>query len=450
MTAPRPTLWAAVLTAALGAEVVLFAVLLRGSTPTHYGQAELLAAVAIPVWLAAVLALARSRLSGRRAVLVVLGASAVLQVVALTHPPATSDDDYRYQWDAKVQLAGVDPYRYAPAAPELARLREPSLFGAPSHCTHAFAGGCTSINRPTVRTIYPPVAEAAFDVVRIVSFGGHGGPRPLQIAALLGCLAVGALLLRRRPPWWAAMWAWCPVVISEYANNAHIDWLAVLLVVMGLTARGVRTAGALVGAAIAVKLYPVLVLPSLMRRSWTAAVAALAVVVIGYVPHVVAVGRAVIGYLPGYLREEQYGSGNRLLLIGAVLPDAGATAIGALLVAGAGLWAWRRGSPAAPEQSAVLVVGVAFLVFTPRYGWYAGLLIALVALSGAFEWLPVAVAPTFVYLDRSGHPAVFYAVAAVLTAALWCGRRRWGAGRAGGRWLSSAGAAGATASARAP
>ncbi len=424
MTARRPTLWATALAAALVVEVALFAVFLRSSDPGHSGHAELLAAVATPVWLVAVLALARCRLSGRRAGLVVLGASALVQIVALTHHPATSDDDYRYVWDAKVQLAGVDPYRYAPAAPQLARLREPFLFGPPDHCAHAFAGGCTSINRPTVRTIYPPVAEAAFAAVRIASFGGHGGHRPLQIAALLGSLAVAVLLLRRGPPWLAAIWAWCPVVISEYANNAHIDWLAVLLVVLGLTARGIRTAGALIGAAVAVKLYPVLVLPALMRRSWTAAVAAIAVVVVGYLPHVVAVGGAVIGYLPGYLREEQYGSGNRLLLLGAVLPHSVATAVGAVIVAAVGLWAWRRGSVLAPERSAVVVVGVAFLVFTPRYGWYAGLLLALVALAGALEWLPVAVAPTFVYLDHSGHPALFYSVAALLTGSWWLGRRR--------------------------
>src|SRR5437763_1384467 len=83
-------------------------------------------------------------------------------------------------------------------------------------------------------------------------------------AAVLGCLAIGWLLLRRSRPWLAAVWAWCPVVVVEYANNAHIDWLAALLVVLAVSARGIRAAGVLLGAAIAVKVYPALVLPALM------------------------------------------------------------------------------------------------------------------------------------------------------------------------------------------
>ena len=52
----------------------------------------------------------------------------------------------------------------------------------------------------------------------------------------------------------------------------------------------------------------------------------------------------------------------------------------------------------------MLVVGVAFLVFTPDFGWYGGLLVALVALTGALEWLPLCIAATLVYLDHPGHP----------------------------------------------
>jgi hypothetical protein len=185
-----------------------------------------------------------------------------------------------------------------------------------------------------------------------------------------------------------------------------------------VSARGIRAAGVLLGAAIAVKVYPALVLPALMRRSWLVAGTALSFVVLVYIPHVIAAGDAVIGYLPGYLREEQYNSGNRLVLLGAVLPHPADTVIGALLLVAVGLWAWRRGSIDAPARTAVVVVGVAFLVFTPRYGWYAGVLLALVALSGAVEWLPVVFAPTYAYVDHSDRDLRIYAVAALLTAAI--------------------------------
>lgn len=408
-----------VLALALLGEAVLLAALLPGA---HPHRAILLAALSAPLWALAVWMVSRLRLTRRAAVLLVLGVGVALQLIAISTPPSTSDDDFRYVWDAKVQLSGTDPYRYAPTAPELAQLREPFLFGdAP--CGHPIAGGCTSINRPDAHTIYPPVAEAAFVALRVASFGGHGGHLPLQLAGAAGALLVGWLLLRRRPPWAAALWAWCPVVVVEYGNNAHIDWLAVLLVVLALGARSAVSAGALVGAAIAVKLYPVLVLPSLMRRSWLAGLAAASVVVTVYVPHVIAVGSAVLGYLPGYLREEQYDSGGRLLLLSAALPHPFEVVVGVLVMGAVALWAWRyAGGP--PQRSAVVVTGVAFLVFTPSYGWYSGLLLALIALTGAVEWVPVVLAATLAYLIHGDHDVWIYAGAMLATAGIALVRHR--------------------------
>lgn len=414
----------------LAAEVLAYVALIRHPDAIH---AQRLALVATPLWLAAVWMLSRLVLRRRVVFAVVLGTSALLQIAALTHGPTTSDDDYRYAWDAKVQLAGVDPYRYAPADPALERLREPWLFSPPrADCLYPIRGGCSRINRPTVHTIYPPVAEAAFVAVRVVSFGGTGERRPMQVAGLLGSLLITWLLLRwglaRGRPWLAAVWAWCPVAITEYANNAHIDWLAALLVVIAFATSAVRRpalASALVGAAVAVKLYPALVLPSLMRRRpFLTGGTAVAVVVLGYVPHVAAVGSAVIGYLPGYLQEERYANGKRLLLIGEYLPHPADTVVGALIVLAVAVWAWRRGDPAAPQRSAVVVVGVAMLTFTPNYSWYSGLLLVLVALTGALEWLPVVVAPTFAYLVHSDHDQLWYLIALILWAVLSLVRHR--------------------------
>ena len=400
-------------------QAVLYVVLLAAPERSASSpRAQLLLVTSVPLWLVAVAAL--ERWQPRRVAAVVLGVGALLSLVALLHAPATSDDDFRYLWDGKVQLAGTDPYRYPPSSPALAHLRGPFLFGPPGHDPHGFPGGSTMINRPTVRTIYPPVAQAAFTVLRLLSFGGRGGHLPLQLAGTLGLLAVGWLLLRSGVrPWLAAVWTWCPVTIVEYANNAHIDWLGVLLVVAAfvLARRRFRTGviGVLVGAAIAVKLYPALVLPALMRRRWLVAPVAVVTVAVSYVPHVLAVGGDVIGYLPGYLQEEQYGSGGRLLLLGQVLPHPADTAVGLLVVAAVSVWAWRRGDRERPERAAVVVVGVTFCVFTPSYGWYAGLLLALVALTGAVEWIPVVLAATGTYLLHADQfDPLIYAGAVVL------------------------------------
>lgn len=397
------------------------------------------AIVTIPLWLTALALLSRNPFSSRRTAALVLGVGAILQVVAASHPPNSSDDYARYLWDGHVQLTGTDPYRYPPSAPELSDLRSAPLFQpAPCDGLYPVPGGCTQINRPTDRTIYPPVAQAAFVLVRLVS-GGHGahdGALPLQIAAALAVLLIGVLMLRRAlargsPVWHTAIWLWSPITAAELSVNAHIDWLGVLLVVLAFEVirRRPALAGALVGAAAAVKLYPVLVLPALLRRHpLRVCAAALGIFVIGYVPHVLAVGPDVIGYLPGYLNQEGYGSGNRLKLLG-VLGRPGGEIVGAGLLIALAWWAMRRTNTTEPERTAVVLVGAAFLAATPDYSWYSVLLVALVAMSGRWEWLPVAIAPTFAYLDFRAFGQVFpqsrqvYIMAAVAFAGLWLIRR---------------------------
>jgi hypothetical protein len=421
----------AILTAVLAGYLAVLIVLPRLAF-AH--RSEVLLVATTVLFAAAVATLSRSTATSGQLALLILLVGAALQLAAMSHAPQTSDDANRYLWDGKVQLAGVDPYRYPPAAPELARLREPFLFGSTSSCTYPVSGSCTSINRPQVRTIYPPVAEAAFAAGRVISFGGAGELLVFQILAALGASAVTVLLTgwvrrRGRPSWHAAVWAWCPITVLEFGQNGHIDWLAVVCCVLALQAgarRRAAVAGALLGLAIATKLYPVLLLPSLMRRRpWLVPLAAVAVVALGYLPHVAAVGGAVVGYLPGYLHEEGYASGARALLLGAVLPHPVDTVVGAALLVAVAFWAWRRSDPSAPEQTAVVMTGATFLLVTPAYGWYAALLVALAVASGRLEWIAVALAPSVVYLVRqdlwhSAWPsALIYLVAASLTAAAW-------------------------------
>ncbi len=194
-----------------------------------------------------------------------------LQLVAMSSPPRLTDDFFRYAWDGRVQAAGVSPYRYPPTDPALARLRTPWLF--PPDCSTQVPV-CTRMNHPGVPTIYPPVAQAEFTAVHLLTrpLGPDGGrERTWQaLAAVLATvtsLALIRLLQRvRGDPRQAVLWAWCPTVVLEGGGNAHVDVLASLLVVLALAAavagRRVRS-GVLIGAAIGTKLLPVLVLVAL-------------------------------------------------------------------------------------------------------------------------------------------------------------------------------------------
>ncbi|MGN6609362.1 MAG: glycosyltransferase 87 family protein [Jatrophihabitans sp.] len=433
-TRARPVSASALVGGLLAADAVLTGVLLR--VPQHRWTPIVLTVAALVLYAGLLVVLARARVATTAAVAraTVLGGAA-LQLLAITGRLSTSDDVYRYIWDGLVQFHGVDPYRYAPAAAQLRSLRIDLLFGPHSACTWTIPDGCTAINRPLVHTVYPPVGQGIFDLVRLLSFGGHGGVLPFQVAAALGTTLVSVLIAREAvrlswPAWRLAAWAWCPLVVIEYGNNAHVDWAASLCSVCGLLSarrgRPVHT-GLWVGAAVATKLYPALLLPALLRRHPGRVLgAAAAVGVLGYLPHVAAVGSQVIGYLPGYLHEEGYASGSRLRLLGAVLPHPVDTAVGALALVAAAAWSWRRSRVAPPEVVAADLFGVALLVATPSYGWYGGLLVALVAMSGRWQWLPVAVAPMLAYVTRpTSLPAgAIFLTAALATAALLLTVRR--------------------------
>ncbi|NEA57163.1 DUF2029 domain-containing protein [Streptomyces sp. SID13666] len=352
----------------------------------------------------------------RAAVVLVLASSAALSLAALSGPPRTSSDMYRYAWDGRVQAAGISPYAHPPAAPELAGLRDRWLFPPGQVCIppdlHPLGGGfCTLMNRPGVNTIYPPVAEGWFLAVHALSPDG-ARHKPTQIAGAL--LAVGTsaallLVLRRRgDPRRAALWAWCPAVSFAAVNDAHVDTLGVLLTVLALGTSVLPRRGALLGAAIAVKLLPAVVLPGALARrgprdAARVLVPAVLVIALAYLPYILTSGFGVLGYLPGYLQEEGYESGSvrRFALLRLFLPDSVAAPLAVILIALTALYVMRRGDPERPWSGALLVTGTALLLTSPSYYWYALLVIALVALDGRWEWLAVPLAGTALYIGNA-------------------------------------------------
>src|SRR5260370_4972934 len=158
------------------------------------------------------------------AALILLGGIGI-QIAAVSAPPRQSDDVYRYVWDGRVQATGIDPYAYVPAAAQVAGLRDSFLWhrGA-DHClspafvsAHVSAdlvSGCTLINRPSVPTIYPPVAEAYFLAVHYEP-SGNSSTTPIQattafVAALTTVLLLFGLGRLGRDVRRAARWSWGP------------------------------------------------------------------------------------------------------------------------------------------------------------------------------------------------------------------------------------------------
>jgi hypothetical protein len=411
--------------------------------PAHVRPLPLIALA----WIAFLTAAWLLRKVPRRAsvALILLGGIAI-QLAAVSAGPAESDDLYRYIWDGQVQAAGIDPYAYVPTARQLVGLRSEFLWHpSADHCLSAayvsqhpaadLVAGCTLINRPAVPTIYPPVAEAYFLGVHYLP-GGSDSTTPIQATTAFVAVLTTVLLLfglRRlgRDVRMAALWSWCPTVALEAGNSAHVDVVAVAITVPALltlaTARG-RTGRTVLGAvllglAIATKVTPVLTVPALLRRRWvTIAIAAGSAFVVVYIPHVIAVGSKVIGFLPGYLQQEGYENGTRFGIIGLVYGGKLAIVMAVLILAAVAFAVLQFSDPDRPWQGAVVMTAAALAVTTPRYQWYALLLVVLVALDGRPEWLAFAAGAYYAADPNLGrytipirfHDAVAYGVPVVV------------------------------------
>ncbi|HZS33697.1 MAG TPA: glycosyltransferase 87 family protein [Methylomirabilota bacterium] len=332
-----------------------------------------------------------------RGLAAIIGAGIVFRLILLPSAPTLSTDLYRYLWDGRLGVAGVSPYRYPPNAPEVAAFRDARVY--------------PRLNHVDWRTVYPPGAQLLFAALARVA-PDRAGAFKLAVMGFdlltLGLL-VGWLRALGRPPTWALLYAWHPLVIVELAGSGHLDAVPVAASVAALWAatRGRSTlAGALLGAGAAVKLYPLLLLAAVWRprpvRVVAAALAVLGAAYAGYAGE----GWTVLGSLGRYLGHEEFNGGVRAGLerllgwmgsSGAVaarlLPLGGLAALAAAVAI-----AGRRGEP---SRRALWLVGGYLLAIPNLFPWYALWIVPLLAVHPLWPWgyLSCAVALTY---------AVFY------------------------------------------
>lgn len=327
-----------------------------------------------------------ARLTSTAALAIILVAATLMRLALLTEPPYLSSDIYRYIWDGRVQAAGINPYLYVPAAPELAHLRDTVIY--------------PNINRADYApTIYPPVAQMLFWA--ITRFGenvvtmklGLLGFEALTIAAIIGLLRAMDLPASR-----VVAYAWHPLPVWEIAGNGHVDIAMIGLLFGGLwiIAYAGRTslAGVLVAAAAFIKPTALLAMPVLWRPwDWRLPAVLVGVGALAYAPYLSA-GRRVLGFLAGYVAEEEFASGGGFRYLAMVQrvtgPISGATTFYVLLMAivliGLAIKAGFRDDRSVTASVRWLgVLLIAFLMLlTPHYPWYYLVIVPYLALG---RWL---------------------------------------------------------------
>lgn len=154
--------------------------------------------------------------------IIILIAAVIFRLTLLGGTPSLSDDIYRYLWDGRVQLAGINPYTYAPNDPALAFLsNEQASF----------------INFPHLRTVYPPISQFAFWLGVSITQTLTAQKFIFVCTEVITIIALLIILrCRRINPLWVLAYAWHPLVVLEISGSGHNDSLGIAFLWMGIAA----------------------------------------------------------------------------------------------------------------------------------------------------------------------------------------------------------------------
>jgi len=318
------------------------------------------------------------------ALLLIVLVAVAIRIIALSDDPLVSSDVYRYVWDGRVAGAGINPYRFIPADPALAFLRDAAIYPEINRADYA-------------HTAYPPVAQMVFFLVTRLSDTLNG-----MRLAFVGCelVVVGCLLAilaqLKRPRALIVGYAWHPLAVWEIANAGHVDALLAMLVVAALlllVARRRILGALLIAAGVLVKPYAFALLPAFWRPwDWRAPLLCIALAALAYLPYL-SVGSGVLGFVPMYLHEEGFVAGDGFWLVSLTRRILGNqpgileayVGLGLLVFAAAVVRLARKPAFYAAEDQirdamGLLFIGLFFL--SPNYPWYYLPLVPFVVIGG--------------------------------------------------------------------
>jgi hypothetical protein len=351
------------------------------------------------VWLLASRSATRS--GGTRGDLIyMIAVGVVLRAILLFSTPVLEDDFRRYLWDGAVTAHGHSPYAYAP--------QEIPAAGSPGNGSEDFQllaqegrDVLGNINHPALRTIYPPLAQGVFALAHLMAPWSLTAWRLVLLLFDSATLALILLLLRhlRRPPSLALIYWWCPLLIMQSVNGAHMDVLALPFVTgalfLALKKKPVWAA-ACIALAAGIKLWPLVLLPFLFRpllsaprKMLAAGAVAAGIFVLLMAPAI----QGITGTASGFMAYAQGWEMNDALfmalrsgiqlLSGDPARAASATRIITLgLLAGWVLWLARRPAVSGEELAERMLLAVAglFLLSPAQFPWYTLWMLPLLAL----------------------------------------------------------------------
>lgn len=380
------------------------------------------------IYLVAALIVTRAR-SSNSTLLIAIGFAVLFRVSIVFAPPYLSDDIYRYIWDGRVQAAGINPYRYIPAAPELAQLRDDAIY--------------PKINRREIaHTIYPPVAQFVFFLTTRISESVAWMKVTMVIFEMIAIWAIASLLnLLGRPRQLLLLYAWHPLAVWEFAGSGHVDAIAIGFIALAFLAWQKRSdlgAGFLLACATLVKLFPLVLLPAMLKRGrWKIVLFFAATIAVGYLAYLNVGPRAVLGSVPVYTKEMGVITGQQFYalslahkLFGWELPPIAYMIATVFVMSAIALWVLLRKNDDYLKH-AMLLATAATVLFAPHFSWYFCWLVFFLCFTPRLAVFYLTIANLFLYRTWLGDSpdemfminSVIYLPALLLALIEWSWRR---------------------------
>ena len=140
----------------------------------------------------------------------IIALALVFRLTLLPTSYTTSDDVHRYLWEGKVLINGYNPYTMSPDDSSLIHLHDENY---------------EKVTFKQMSAIYPPFSQVVFAVNYLIAGNSTVFLKVIylifEFITLIFILKL--LVLKGKDPKLIILYAWLPLPILEYFNNAHLD-----------------------------------------------------------------------------------------------------------------------------------------------------------------------------------------------------------------------------------
>lgn len=186
----------------------------------------------------------------------------VFRAIGVNGTPLLEDDFYRYLWDGYQLIEHGTPYGIAPNA-----FFDMSFDMADTSLNSKLEQLLDNINHPHIATIYGPLCQWLFGLSYLIA---PAEIWPLQLIFALFDIGIIVLLINITKARNVLLYAWCPLVIKEFAFTAHTDVMAIFFVLaacLAMLRNNNKIMALCLALAIGSKIFALLFIPILLVKT---------------------------------------------------------------------------------------------------------------------------------------------------------------------------------------